>query len=118
MAQFDHEKLDVYQVSLQFIGWTEPMLGKLTGHHRHVRDQLCRAALSISLNIAEGCGKRPGAERCRFYEIARGSTMECAACLDAMVAAGVMSRDAITEGKELLVRIVAMLIRMAPPNAN
>ena len=43
-----------------------------------------------------------------FFDGARGSAIECAACLDASVAKGVASLDRIQAGKELLVRIVAM----------
>jgi four helix bundle protein len=34
------------------------------------------------VNIAEGDGKRSEADRCRSYDIARGSAHECAAVLD------------------------------------
>jgi len=109
--QFDHEKLDVYRASVEFNRLASELL---TGSHenRHVRDQLLRAALSIPLNIAEGNGKRSVADRKRFFEIARGSAMECAATLDVMVSLGASSPDVIVEAKVVLFRIVSMLSKM------
>jgi len=34
------------------------------------------------LNIAEGNGRFTSPDRCRFFDTARGSVLECAACLD------------------------------------
>jgi four helix bundle protein len=41
-----------------------------------VTAQLRRSALSVSANIAEGCGKRSRAEGIRYLEIAAGSAAE------------------------------------------
>ena len=38
--------------------------------------QIRRAALSVHLNIAEGCSRKSAVERKRFYEISRGSIIE------------------------------------------
>ena len=44
--------------------------------------QIRRAALSVYLNIAEGCSRKSVAERKRFFEISRGSIVEIDAVLD------------------------------------
>jgi four helix bundle protein len=84
----------------------------LKGPDRHARDQLLRASQSITLNIAEGCGKMSSADRGRFMQFANGSARECGAILDILWRCGVLNDHALGEGKKLLVRIVAMLTRM------
>ena len=115
---FDHESLDVYQVGLELVSWAGQLAAGLSGLHRHARDQLLRSAQSIPLNVAEGNGKRGGEERRRYFEIARGSAMECAATLDVLVALGARSEQEVSEGKKLLLRIAAMLTKMAPPGRS
>lgn len=112
-ALFDHERLDVYQVELQFIAWTKDLLEELTAGTANktgeVRDQLDRASLSMLLNTAEGNGKRQRQIRARFFDDARGSGTECAACLDALVAKRAVTGTRVLEGKKMLLRIVSML---------
>jgi len=112
-AMFDHEKLDAYQLELRFIAWVTPLLEEVSasakGKTREVCDQLDRASLSALLNTAEGNGKRQRPVRAKFFDDARGSGTECAACLDALVAKGVAAEERILEGKKMLVRIVSML---------
>jgi four helix bundle protein len=106
-TSFDHEKLSVYQESIKFVVWSDEILEMLP-KNLAVHGQLDRAATSISLNIAEGNGKYTAADRCRFFDIARGSALECAACLDVLVA-----KKRLVEagpGKAILVRIVSMLV--------
>src|SRR5262245_35823863 len=78
MHRLDHEKLEVYQSSLALIGWLEPFLRRLP-KGLAVFDQLDRASTSIPLNIAEGNGKFTKPDRCRYFDHARGSALECAA---------------------------------------
>jgi four helix bundle protein len=112
-TKFDHEKLEVYRFELEFIEWVTPLLDEATasakGRTREVCDQLDRASLSALLNTAEGNGKRQRPVRAKFFDDARGSATECAACLDALVAKRVVLPDRIGEGKNLLLKIVSML---------
>jgi four helix bundle protein len=113
----DHEKLDVYQKALEFITWTVPLLDNLPAG-ASVRNQLDRASTSIPLNIAEGNGKFTSADRCRFFDIARGSALESAACLDVMVAKGFMEKADVQPGKDILVQVVSMLFGLIRANSD
>jgi four helix bundle protein len=106
---FDHEKLIVYQKTLEFVAWATLLLERVP-KSAAVCNQLDRASTSIALNIAEGTGKFTAPDRCRYYDSARGSALECAACLDVLVAKSILSRDEIGAGKELLRPIVSMLV--------
>ncbi len=114
--RFDHEKLDVYQLELQFIAWVTPLIEEVKAAAgskvREVCNHLDRASLSALFNTAEGNGKRQSKLRGRFFDDARGSAAECAACLDALVAKGVCTEDRVNKGKELLHRIVSILTKL------
>ena len=104
---FDHEKLDVYRESIKFVIWVDELLGSIP-KSLAVHNQLDRASTSIPLNIAEGNGKYTAPDRCRFFDIARGSALECAACLDVLIAKKQIQQAG--SGKIILVRIVSMLV--------
>ncbi len=112
-TKFDHERLDVYHCELEFVAWVTPLLEEASasakGRTREVCDQLDRASLSALLNTAEGNGKRQRPVRAKFFDDARGSATECAACLDAQVAKKVVLPERIQDGKDLLLKIVSML---------
>src|SRR5262249_1086717 len=98
---FDHEKLEVYREAIAFVAWLSVIL---EGAVRvgEVKDQLDRASTSIPLNIAEGNGKYAPKDRCRFFDIAHGSALECAAGLDVLVAKAELTLEQIRPGKEQL----------------
>src|SRR5215469_5526932 len=106
---FDHEKLDVYQESIAFCGWVGEFLGGISAKAA-AKDQLDRASTSIPLNIAEGNGKFSGKDRFRFLEMARGSALESAACLDVLRVRKLASEEQVITAKERLARIEQMLI--------
>ncbi len=113
---FDHDKLEAYQQSLGFIRWATPLLEKLPAK-LSVCDQLDRASTSVPLNIAEGNGKFTSPDRCRYLDSARGSALECAACLDVLVAKGRATEAEVEPGKQLLRRVVSLLVGLIRSNS-
>jgi len=110
---FDHEKLDAYRVSIAFIAWAGAILDEKPRRGRpSVLRHLEESSSSIALNIAEGNGKRSVPDRIRYLEIARGSALECAACLDVLVVRNSLLPDIASTGKATLVRIVSMVTRL------
>ena len=102
-----HEKLDVYRLSLGYVAWVYQLAGTLNGVHRPARDQWLRASQSIPLNIAEGNGKTADADRRRYFEIARGSALECAAIQDVLVVGKALDEAESQERKDELDRMVS-----------
>jgi four helix bundle protein len=114
---FDHEKLEVYQEAIAFIAWLSAIL-EGTVRIGEVKEQLDRASTSIPLNIAEGNGKYAPKDRCRFFDIAHGSALECAAGLDVLVAKVKLTPEEIRPRKETLQKIVRMLIGLIKRNST
>src|SRR6266478_10052889 len=114
---FDHEKLEVYREAIAFIAWLAALL-EGTVRVGEVKDQLDRASTSMPLNIAEGNGKYAPKDRCRFFDIAHGSALECAAGLDALVAKDKLTPEKIRPGKESLQRIFRMLMGLIKRNST
>ena len=81
MVTFDHEKLEVYRVAIEYADAADCIAAKLKSGNAHIRDQLRRAVDSVVNNIAEGAGEFQPAEKARFYRIALRSGTESAASL-------------------------------------
>ena len=109
---FDHDRLDVYRLSIDYVASSFAITKNLNGLHRHARDQWLRAAQSIPLNIAEGNGKRSLKDRNRFLDIARGSALECVAIQDILAATDGLHAESHRDLKRVLHRIVSMLTRL------
>ena len=76
-----HEKLRVYRRGLDYVTWSHPVLAG-TEQSSVVLDHWIRAAESILENIANGNSRRSRADRNHYFDVASGSSLECAACLD------------------------------------
>ncbi len=71
------ERLDVWQVSRVLIKEVYRLLTQFPGFEmQNLTNQIRRAAVSISLNIAEGTSRNSLKEQSRFSEIAYGSLLE------------------------------------------
>lgn len=114
-ALFDHEKLSVYQGSLEFVVETSSLLETIP-KQSSLWSQLDRASTSIPLNISEGNGKWSAKDRCRFFDIAYGSTLECAAAIDIAIAKGYLDGDTGFRAKKNAASIVRMLVGLIKSN--
>src|SRR5262252_6827362 len=101
---FGFQRLDVYRAAATFLGMTSKLIADIPRGNADLVDQLRRAALSIPLNIAEGSGKF-NRDAVRFYGIARGSALECAAILDALELMGVYEQAGLKDAREILERV-------------
>jgi four helix bundle protein len=97
---FDHERLDVYQRALELLDLCDSIIEQLP--HR----------ASVVLNVAEGAGEFSPDEKCRFYRIARRSATEAGAILHIYARRRQGPQDTIATARELLVRVVSMLVQM------
>ena len=109
--------------SSMFIKWSCPLShGRRFSCRRSARlERVCIARFAISLigQVSPRCstplkvtGKRQGKQRAKFFDDARGSAVECAACLDALVARKLATIERVIEGKRLLFRTVGMLTKL------
>ena len=112
---FDHEKLTVYQEAIHFVAWVSVLL-ETVPKSMAAHNQLDRASTLISLNIAEGNGKFTPSDRCRFFDISKGSALESASCLDVLFSKKLISKEKVGEGKEILGPVVSMLMGLIKSN--
>ena len=76
------EKLKVYQKAMNVAEEISGFADKFSRNNFYLADQLNRASLSISCNIAEGNGRHHKKERKQFFRIARASAHECIPLLE------------------------------------
>ena len=94
--------LDIYQVSK---GFPKDELFGLTS-------QLRRASVSISANIAEGCGRFSSSDLVRFLDISMGSVSEVDTYLDFARELGYLDAGSYDGLQEKLVEVRRMLIAL------
>jgi four helix bundle protein len=90
---FDYEKFEVYKKAKAFFAEISDFIENSKKMNNRVADQLCRAALSIPLNIAEGAGRYSKPDKRNYYTIARGSVFECNAIIDILHDKGLLGAD-------------------------
>ena len=87
--QLAHTKLDIFEVSKQFVLECYKITKGFPSDEKFAMvQQIRRAALSTHLNIAEGCSRKSLQERKRFFEISRGSVIEVDTALDIAIRLG------------------------------
>lgn len=73
----NYKKFDIWQESMTIVKEVYELSSQLPVEEKYgLKSQICRAAVSIPSNIAEGCGKSSEKDFKRFLEIAIGSSFE------------------------------------------
>lgn len=77
MHLYAFERLDVWQVSRAFVKEVYRLLAQFPDFEMYnLTNQIRRAAVSVSLNIAEGTSRNSLKEQSRFSKVAYGSLLE------------------------------------------
>jgi four helix bundle protein len=110
MEQFDHEKLEVFWVAVDFLPAANAIAEK--SRFGDLAVQLRKASGSIVSNITEGAGEFSPSEKARFYRYSRRSATECAGWVASAHKLGFADDDAAKQARAALLRIVSMLTRL------
>jgi four helix bundle protein len=111
--QLNHQSLDIYKVSRTFVRECYFITKYLPDWEKFsLSQQIRRAALSVHLNISEGCSRKSEGERKRFYEVARGSVIEIDAALDICSDLEYLKKENLKELGLSMVRCFSMLFKM------
>ncbi len=104
-----HTTTRIYLGSLELVELAREVIDQLPPGYGFLADQLRRAAASVTLNFAEGSGKRTKRDRRRFFDIAKGSMYEVAAVLDVALRFGVLSSELAERGQARCDQLAAMI---------
>lgn len=110
MEEFVFERLQVWQKSRFLVKEVYSLLDGFPNFEKYALcDQIRRAIISVSSNIAEGCGRPSYKERVHFIEIAYGSLMESYCQLVLAEDLGYISTDARLKIKPAFEEVAKML---------
>lgn len=107
---YKFEKLEVWELSLEYIDIIYNVVNKLPGEEDYnLRSQAIRASTSIALNIAEGSTGQSNAEQKRFLGMAIRSLVESVACLQLILRQGYIEEDLFRVAYEFSEKLFAKL---------
>ena len=111
--ELSHTKLDVFSVTKQFVLNCYKETKSFPQEEKFgMISQIRRAALSVYLNVTEGCSRKSATERKRFYEIARGSLIEVDTALSIATELQYTSKEKLRELGTLIVRSFQLLSKL------
>jgi four helix bundle protein len=117
--QLAHTKLDAYQTSRKLVHSCYHLSKSLPSEERfNMVQQLRRAALSVHLNLAEGCSRKSEVERKRYFEISRGSIVEIDAIFDIASELEYASKEQLSNSGELLLKTFQIISKMISSTSN
>jgi len=106
------EDLEVWKSSRQFTRLVYELSGHGTFSKDHgLKDQICRAAVSIMSNIAEGFESQTQSQFIRYLGIAKASAGEARSQLYIALDLGYMNKEQFDRAYELADKIIRQLYR-------
>jgi four helix bundle protein len=110
-----HTRLDIFRVSKELLLLCYKASKLFPADEKFaLTQQIRRAAVSVHLNIAEGCSRKSLAERKRFFEISRSSLIEIDTALDIALELGYLNKEDINMLSDKMIRF-QMLSKMINP---
>ncbi len=107
---FKFERLDAWKLSLELYRKIAAATKRLTRRDQQfLMEQVLRASLSISANIAEGTGREGVKESKQFFNIAKGSVYEVVSIVHVHRQEGLLSAEEFSATYQLCDRIARML---------
>jgi four helix bundle protein len=92
------KKLDIWQEGISLTKTVYQLVGLLPDNEKYgLRNQICRAVVSVPANIAEGCSRRSEKDFKRFLEISIGSAFELETHLIVALEVGLYTEEIINE---------------------
>lgn len=108
--QLAHTKLNAFQHSRAFLLECYKVTKQFPSEEKfNMVQQIRRAALSVHLNIAEGCSRKSLVERKRFFEVSRGSIIEVDTALDIAVTLNYCTSEDLQNLAEKLINTFKIL---------
>ena len=109
-AKYSYKNLDVYKESKVLVKMVYGLLKQFPKEERYALcDQLRRAVISVSSNIAEGSGRTSMKDQAHFLEIAFGSLMEVDCQIDIACDLEYITQENLSKICIQISRVAAML---------
>ena len=110
MEVFGYRRLIAYQKAKEVVKRTYKLLKKFPAEERYAMcDQLRRASVSITSNIAEGINRYSVKEKAHFIEMAYGSLMEVSSQFEIAEDLGYITTDDRMSMDELIKDVARLL---------
>ena len=110
MEIFGYRKLIVYQKAKEVVKHTYSLLKKFPAEERYAMcDQLRRASVSVTSNIAEGVNRYSVKDKSHFIEISYGSLMEVSSQMEIAEDLGYITRDERLSMDQLIEEVAKLL---------
>jgi len=110
IQDFDFEKLNVYNKGIDFMHKILQIYKNLPREFKYtIGDNLVRAGVSITNNLAEGSGKKSKREKTRYYSTSLDSTRECISVFNVLSKEKLIDNDVYTQMRSDAKEITSML---------